>query len=155
MENGRVTTRPYMGIYVADASRYPQTGVAYGGYLTEVVEGGPADLAGLQVGDVITMIGTTTITSRSDVTSAVGSKTYSAGDTTTVTYVRDGKIYTTELTFGSTMDMPESTQQQTQPSNGQTNPYDDSYSGGYYPYDGSMDSFFDQFFGGYGFGYGG
>ena len=152
MENGRVTTRPYMGVVVADVSRFPQTGMTYGAYLTEVVADGPAAKAGLQAGDVITMIGTTTIHSRADVDTAVSNKTYSAGDTTTITYVREGKVYTTELTFGSTADMPESSNQQQsqQPGSGQYDPY-----GGYYPYDGSMDSFFDQFFGGFGFGYGG
>ena len=30
-----------------------------------------------------------------------------AGDTVTVTYVRSGKVYTTELTFGSTLEKPQ------------------------------------------------
>ena len=139
MENGKVTTHAYMGVSVADASRYPQTGVLSGAYLAEVVEGGPADKAGLQAGDVITMIGTTTITSRTDVTGVMGSKSYRAGDTATVTFVREGKVLTTELTFGSTLDAPaRETEPQQQPQQ------DSGY--GYNPY-GGMEEFFDRYFG--------
>lgn len=145
MENGQVTTRPYMGITVSDASRYPQAGVSAGGYLVEVVEGGPAAQAGLQAGDVITMIGSTVVTSQSDITSAVGSKSYSAGDTVTVTFVRAGQVMTTELTFGSTTEMASATTsqdtQQSDTQNGQ---------GGNYPAAGDMEDFFNQFFGGRG-----
>jgi len=140
MENGQVTTRPYMGISVADAAYYPQAGVASGGYLAEVVEGGPADKAGLQVGDVITMIGTTTVSSRDDVTGAVGSKSYSAGDTVTITYVREGKVYTTELTFGSTLDAPVREEEPAQQEQ-QTFP---NSPGSYY---GGMEEFFERYFG--------
>lgn len=146
MENGQVTSHAYMGVTVGNASQYPQTGVRSGAYVAEVVEGGPAAQAGLQEGDVITMIGTTTITSQSDVTSAMGSKTYQAGDTATVTYVRDGQVYTTDLTFGSTLDKPQEPQpQSTAPSQGG--------SGSGYGYDSDdMEDFFNQFFGGSGYG---
>lgn len=140
MENGQVTTHAYMGVSVADVSYYPQAGVKYGAYLAEVVEDGPAAQAGLQAGDVITMLGTTTITSRDDLLSAVGSKSYQAGDTATVTYVRAGQVYSTQLTFGSTVDMPQQTQ--AEPSSQQdASGYED-----YSPY-GDMDEFFEQFFG--------
>ena len=143
MENGQVTTHAYMGVTVASASKFPQTGVRSGAYVAEVVEGSPADQAGLQAGDVITMIGTSTITSQSDVTSAVGSKTYKAGDTATVTYVRDGQVCTTELTFGSTLDKP----QEPEPQSAVTNP---GQPGG--EDDGDREDFFNQFFGGSGYG---
>ena len=105
-----------------------------------MVEGGPADKAGLQAEDVITMVGTATISSRDDLTSAIGSKSYQAGDTVTVTYVRNGQVQTTELTFGSTTEMADATSQQSQQQEQQ------SQSGGY-PYGGSMEDFFDEFFG--------
>ena len=143
MENGQVTSHAYMGVTVASASKFPQTGVRSGAYVAEVVEGSPADQAGLQAGDVITMIGTSTITSQSDVTSAVGSKTYKAGDTATVTYVRDGQVCTTELTFGSTLDKP----QEPEPQSAVTNP--GQQGGEDY---GDMEDFFNQFFGGSGYG---
>jgi len=145
MENGQVTTRPYMGVKVDDAARYPQTGVTSGAYLAEVTEDGPAAKAGLQAGDVITMIGTTTVTGKADVTDAVGSKSYSAGDTVTITYVREGKVYTTELTFGSTTEMPQEpadSQQSQQGQQGQQ--YPQGGSGGY-PYD-AMQDFLERFF---------
>ena len=111
----------------------------------EVVEGGPAAQAGLQAGDVITMIGSTVVTSQSDITSAVGSKSYSAGDTVTVTFVRAGQVMTTELTFGSTTEMASATtSQDTQQSDTQ------SGQGGNYPAAGDMEDFFNQFFGGRG-----
>lgn len=158
MENGQVTSHAYMGVSVSNAAQYPASGVRSGAYVGEVVEGGPADQAGLQVGDVITMLGTTTITSYSDLTSAVGSsKTFQAGDTVTVTYVREGKVYTTELTFGSTLDKPqEETESQSaqQPDGydsygGYGNSYGGSYGDSYDGY-GNMEDFFNQFFGGYG-----
>ena len=144
MENGQVTTHAYMGVSMDNASRYPQTGVRSGAYLYEVVEGGPADQAGLQAGDVITMVGTTTITSSTDVTNAVGSKSYKAGDTATITYVRDGQVYTTDLTFGSTMDKPQTTATSSQ--DGQQQSPDTTTPSDSYPY--GMEEFFRRYFGG-------
>ncbi len=146
MENGQVTSHAYMAVTVSDAARYPQSGMSSGAYLVEVTEGGPADKAGLQAGDVITMLGTTPITSQQDVKSALGSKTYKAGDTATVTYVREGQVYTTDLTFGSTTEKPADPEPQSatqQPQQGQQDrSYDDYY--------GDMEDFFNQFFGRYG-----
>ena len=146
MENGQVTSHAYMAVTVSDAARYPQSGMSSGAYLVEVTEDGPADKAGLQAGDVITMLGTTPITSQQDVKSALGSKTYKAGDTATVTYVREGQVYTTDLTFGSTTEKPADPEPQAsiqQPQQGQQDrSYDDYY--------GDMEDFFNQFFGRYG-----
>lgn len=135
MENGQVTTRPYMGVSVADASLYPETGVSAGAYIAEVVAGGPAEAAGLQVGDVITMINSTLITSSTDLTSAVGSKSYTAGEAVTITFVRDGQVQTTELTFGSTTEAENTYAQAEQPQQDQD-------------YNDAMDEFFKEYFGG-------
>ena len=55
LENGYVSGRPYMGItYIAvtDAQTAAQLNVnAYGVYVVDVVQGGPADKAGLKAGD--------------------------------------------------------------------------------------------------------
>lgn len=136
MENGQVTTRPYLGIMAAYDSQSERSGVRSGVYIESVVEGGPAEQAGLRAGDVITMIGTTTISDRSDISSL--SKDYRAGDTVTVTYVRSGEVHTTTLTFGSTVDAPETTK-----TNQQSNNPD-------YGYNGDLDDFFDFYFGGRG-----
>ena len=148
MENGQVTSHAYMGVTVGDAARVPDLGVRSGAYIDSVVEDGPAAQAGLQKGDVITMLGTSTITSQSDLTSAVGSsKTFKAGDTVTVTYVREGKVYTTELTFGSTLDKPEEEPQTVPQSDNGASGRSGGYDGSYGDYDDYMEDFFDQFFG--------
>ena len=148
MTNGQVTSHAYLGVSVANASAYPQSGVRSGGYLTEVVKDGPAEKAGLQAGDVITMVGTTTITTSDDVKAVLGSKSYKTGDTATITYVRSGQVYTTDLTFGSTTEKPEESTAPAQPQQSQTAPQQggDAY--------GDMEDFFNEFFGG-SYGYGG
>ena len=83
------------------------------------------------------MIGSSIISNRDDISSL--SKTYKAGDTVTITYVRDGQVATTELTFGSTTDASTTSSQTTQP--------DSSAGGNYNPYGGDMDEFFEQYFG--------
>lgn len=145
MENGRVTSRAYMGVTPMDAAQVPQSGLRSGAYI-EIVEGGPAEKAGLQTGDVITMVDTETITSASDLRSAVGSKSYQAGDKATITYVRDGKVYTTDITFGSTTEMPE---EETTVPQSAVQPDNSGRSSGGYGY-GDMEDFFNEFFGGYG-----
>ena len=137
MENGQVTTRPYLGITAYYDSQPQVSGVNAGVYIESVEAGGPAEKAGLQAGDVITMIGSSIISNRDDISSL--SKTYKAGDTVTITYVRDGQVATTELTFGSTTDASTTSSQTTQP--------DSSAGGNYNPYGGDMDEFFEQYFG--------
>jgi len=145
MENGQVTSRAWMGIAGQSVSYYPESGMRSGVYVAEVTENGPAAAAGLQEGDVITMLGTTPISNWTDLTSSMGSKTYKAGDTATVTFVRDNQVMTAELTFGSTTEMPqEDPEPQSAPqrdNNGSSDRND--------PYDGygSMEDFFNQFFG--------
>lgn len=144
MQNGQVTSRAYMGVRQTDAALVAESGMRSGSYLVEVTKDGPADKAGLREGDVVTMLGTTTITSAEDLSNAVSSsKTYKAGDTVTVTYVRDGKVYTTDLTFGSTLEKPADPEPQADQSQQAPDGYDGSYSG-------DMEEFFDQFFGGTG-----
>ncbi len=138
MENGQVTTRPYLGISAYYDSQPQVSGVSAGVYVESVEAGGPAEKAGLQAGDVITMIGSSIISNRDDITSL--SKTYKAGDTVTITYVRNGEVATTELTFGSTTDAnTTSSQTTTQPDTGNSQ--------GEYSYGGDMDEFFEQYFG--------
>jgi len=63
-----------------------------------VEEGGPADKAGLQPGDVITKIDDTAIDSGPALIGEIW--THQPGDTVTLTYTRDGKTNTTEVTLG-------------------------------------------------------
>ena len=91
------------------------------------------------MGDVITKIGETSITSLEDLSAA--KKKYVAGDTAVFTIYRDGKEQTVELTFDTAprSELNEQESQTQQPSGG-----NDSYGGYYYnPWD-----FFNEFFGG-------
>ena len=102
LENGYVSGRPYMGItYIAvtDAQTAAQFNVnAYGVYVVDVVQGGPADKAGLKVGDRIVSIDGTEIAQKD----ALGPlmQQHTAGDTLSITVARDGQMQTVSLTLG-------------------------------------------------------
>ncbi|MFJ4619680.1 S1C family serine protease [Streptomyces sp. NPDC088812] len=64
-----------------------------------VESGGPADKAGLQPGDVITKLDDTVIDSGPTLIGEIW--THEPGDKVTITYERDGKSHTVELTLGS------------------------------------------------------
>ncbi|MEU3215364.1 trypsin-like peptidase domain-containing protein [Streptomyces sp. NPDC006971] len=63
-----------------------------------VVRGGPADKAGLRAGDVITKFGDTVIDSGPSLIGEIW--THEPGDRVTLTYQRDGRMATTEVTLG-------------------------------------------------------
>ncbi|UGQ15193.1 trypsin-like peptidase domain-containing protein [Yinghuangia sp. ASG 101] len=63
-----------------------------------VTAGGPADKAGLKAGDVITKLGDHTITGYEDLFSEIWS--HKPGETIKITYLRDGKEGTTNVTLG-------------------------------------------------------
>ncbi|MFF9812672.1 S1C family serine protease [Streptomyces sp. NPDC014006] len=66
--------------------------------VVDVVSGGAADTAGLQAGDVITKVGTTTITTITSLAEALA--TDKPGQKTTVTYKREGREKTVDVTLG-------------------------------------------------------
>ena len=68
-----------------------------GVYIVEVSKGSAAEEAGLKQGDVITAIDGQRITDGASVQEKVNN--YHPGDKATVTYLRDGKELTTEVTF--------------------------------------------------------
>ena len=102
LENGYVSGRPYMGItYIAvtDAQTAAQLNVnAYGVYVVDVVQGGPADKAGLKAGDRIVSVDGTEIAQKD----ALGTlmQQHTAGDTLSITVARDGQMQTVSLTLG-------------------------------------------------------
>ena len=102
LENGYVSGRPYMGItYIAvtDAQTAAQFNVnAYGVYVVVVVQGGPADKAGLKVGDRIVSIDVTEIAQKDDLGTLM--QQHTAGDTLSITVARDGQMQTVSLTLG-------------------------------------------------------
>ena len=102
LENGYVSGRPYMGITylaVTDAQTAAQLNVsAYGVYVVDVVQGGPADKAGLQAGDRIVSIDGTEIAQKDDLGTLI--QKHAAGDTLSITVARDGQMQTVSLTLG-------------------------------------------------------
>ena len=101
MENGAVTGKAYMAVTVGtmNAQMAAQYGIDLdqGVFVYSVTKGGAGDKAGLRLGDVITKMGDTAITSRQDLSAAM--KSYRAGDTVTLTVYRDGSYITTDITF--------------------------------------------------------
>ena len=103
MTNGYVSNRAYLGATIgtltASMAQQYRYDITEGAFVYSVEEGGPADQAGLQLGDVITAIDGTEITSLDDLTAA--KKAYSAGDTSQLTVYRQGETRTLELTWGA------------------------------------------------------
>ena len=124
--HGYVTGKPYMGVQVdnvpSEAQRY---GITAGAAVKYVAEGSCAQKAGLQVNDIITAIDDTAIDSSSALTAAL-STNYRAGDTATLTVIRNQKEITLTITFDEKNAETESRNQL--PENNQQQPsQDDSY----------------------------
>ncbi len=119
IEHGYVTGKPNVGILLddidANALRY---GVPDGAEVMAVLEGSCAQKAGLQVGDIITKVDDTAITSVTGLQDAV--RGHKAGDTVTFTVSREGQ--TVEIT----MVLDESNQQRTQAMNALADEYNKS-----------------------------
>ena len=101
MENGQVTDKAYMAIKAGSmteqmAAQY-NINVTQGVFVYAVEKGGAGEKAGLQLGDVITKLNDTEITSMSDLSMA--KKGFKAGDTVTLTVWRSGQEITLSLTF--------------------------------------------------------
>ena len=80
------------------AQRY-NLSVSSGAYVTSVSSGTSAANAGIQVGDIITKCGDTTISSSTDLVLAV--RSHNVGDTVSVTCNRNGQESTVQVTLGS------------------------------------------------------
>ena len=101
MENGAVTDKAYMAITAGTmtqqmAAQY-KINATEGVFVYSVEDGGAGDKAGLKLGDVITKLNDTEITSMSDLSMA--KKGFKAGDTVTLTVWRGGQEITLSLTF--------------------------------------------------------
>ena len=147
MTNGYVTNKAYMGItpqtMTAQMAQQYRYDVTEGVFVCSVDPDSAADKAGLKLGDVITKMDDKDIASYEDLVAA--KKSYSAGDTVTLTVYREGKTIEVELTFDA---VPESAE--TSNSDQST---DNSYNGNGYYSDGSSGyysnpwDFFNNFFG--------
>lgn len=94
-------SRPYMGISwqiitprIAARYRLP---VEWGIYVTEVAANGPASAAGIEVGDIITRIGQTTLDETHSYINALFA--YQPGDQVTLELVRDGETLEMQVTL--------------------------------------------------------
>ena len=138
IENGQVTGKAYMAIKAGTmteqmAAQY-NIDITEGVFVYSTESGGAGEKAGLQLGDVITKLNDTAITSMTDLTMA--KKGYKAGDTVTLTVYRGGEYITLELTFDQ---QPQTTGEETQQSSqGQSGGND------YDPFPDPYDYFFGQ-----------
>ena len=143
MTNGYVTNKPYLGItggtmteQMAAQYRYDVTS---GVFVYSVEEGSAAEKAGLQMGDVITRVDDSSVSSLEDLTAV--KKQYSAGDTVTLTVYRQGETITVNLTWDATPAETGTDETQNQTTQG-SDQYGNQYGGFSDPYD-----LFDYFFG--------
>ena len=138
MTNGYVTNKPFLGItpgtmnqQMAVQYRYD---VSEGVFVYSVEEGSAADDAGLRMGDVITKVDDTAVSSVEDLNAA--KKKYSAGDTSTLEVYRGGETITVPITWGATPVENQAAAQQQQSQQNQGNQGNggsqDPYGGNYY-----------------------
>jgi membrane-associated protease RseP (regulator of RpoE activity) len=94
--------RPYLGVVyqtvTPEFAEQHDLDVDYGAFISEVIEGSPAQRGGLRVGDVILEVDGERVTTRNTLTDLVA--TYSPGDTVELTVLRRGKPSDFVITFG-------------------------------------------------------
>ena len=132
IEHGYVTGKPYMGVQVINVSSEAQRyGIVAGAAVQYVAEGSCAQKAGLEVGDIITAIDDIAIDSSTALTAALSSN-YKAGDSATLTVVRQQEEMKLEITFdeknaeteaNNQIQQDNTQQQQQQSGNGQSGYY--------------------------------
>ena len=96
IDNG-AATHGLLGASVQDAAGVASSTIT-GAYIAAVVAGGAAVAAGLQKGDIVTEFNDVPVTDATDLTAQV--RAAAAGSDATVTFVRDGKTQTAEVTLG-------------------------------------------------------
>lgn len=143
MENGSVGNKAYMAITAGTmtqqmAAQY-KINATEGVFVYSVEDGGAGDKAGLKLGDVITKLNDTQITSMEDLSAA--KKGFKAGDTVTLTVLRDGQEITTQLTFDAQPQTTDDTADSSQSGDNNYNNGNNGYSGNGYS------DLYDYFFG--------
>lgn len=120
IENGYIV-KPYIGVSVTNvSSESQQLGLPQGAAVAQVVEGSPAEAAGLRANDIITAVNGEAITGSTELVNLV--KAASIGDELVFSVYRQGKTMELTLTVGEqTQDaLPETqTQEQSQQQSGQ------------------------------------
>jgi putative serine protease PepD len=88
---GEKVSHPFLGVSIADAANG-------GALIQQITAGGPAQKAGLQVGDVVTKVNDRAISNSQDLVGAIQGS--SVGAQLTITYLRNGNQATTTVTVG-------------------------------------------------------
>ncbi len=109
-------SKPYLGVGVVDVSReYQIYGLPQGAAIQTITEGGPAEAAGLQVGDIIIAFNSTEITSRTELTTLIGR--CKIGDAVILTVYRQGETVEVTVTIGEQIQSVEDEKQENSNSN--------------------------------------
>ena len=130
IEHGYVTGKPYLGIQVQNVSSEAQRyGISAGAAVLSVADGSCAQEAGLQVNDIIIAIDDTAIDSSSALTAALSSN-YKAGDTVTLTVIRNQQQVELSVTLDEKNEQTEAANQ-IQEQSSQNQQQSGGYQGGY------------------------
>ena len=98
IENGYIA-KPYIGVSILDVSEETQSyGLPEGAAVKEIVEGSPAEAAGLQINDIIVRVGDTEITGSDDLVDLIGD--CAVGDTLVLSVYRQGETLEVTLVVG-------------------------------------------------------
>lgn len=108
LEHGYATNRAFLGVSLRDTSYNTNGGgmsiysfffsqVNYGAAVDSVIEGSPADKAGIQKDDIITSIDNEVISTASDATSKISE--YEVGDKITIGIIRNNRTMNVEATL--------------------------------------------------------
>ncbi len=98
IEKGYVS-KPYLGVSVSDVNEsYQIYGLPAGAAVQAVTEDSPAEKAGLQIGDIITKVGDTEISSSDELVSLIGNS--EIGDSLTLTIYRRGQTISVTVEIG-------------------------------------------------------
>lgn len=99
MEYGYVTGKPQLGISCQDVTQNisQMYNMPIGVYITDISENSAAEKAGLQSGDIITAIDGLKVETAEELNAQ--KNTHSAGDSIEITYVRNGKETTVQITL--------------------------------------------------------
>lgn len=109
IQNGKAE-RAYMGLtYItitAEVAKEYKLGVTQGAYISTgdnrgsaIVSGGPAALAGIRDGDIVTHVGSVPVGRAGSISTLVGE--YKAGDTIELTLLRNGQTSVVKVTLGA------------------------------------------------------
>jgi putative serine protease PepD len=97
LEKGGTVKRAYLG--VESGSPNPGTGGGTGAQVSSLVPGGPAQRAGLQIGDVIKSVAGQKVADPTQLSTVVSNK--QPGDTVSIVVVRGGSKRTIQVTLGT------------------------------------------------------